>query len=522
MNFKKNKLLTHKILPIISVLLFCLFNFCIISYGATTYHFSSSVTEGYNINGEYLSFPDISNIDLSMDYDNAFVYKYSNGNVYVVFSYSVFENVYHNVYVSPNFQTAGDKCYFNVGVVPGNYYTNSFNRNFCRYKLVNGVWQFWDKGSSGTMFSGFSLDFIYYCNTDVYDYDSLALKTSTPKLLYSLNNLNKFEITLSTTENTNNPVIAYSNYFNYNDSKKYKCYISTDSQNWSLMNYETFNNTESGDIKFRFNYKIFENGTYYFKLLDTETNEEKYITYVVTNILKNSSNSGYNEYGIPQPFLSYKRVNDEFIIKTQNLTLEDVQKYQCFYIKDSDYVSDYSQWEKMNLATFNNTQLNQTEYYFYIKVPKDSENCIYYFVFYDYKQGKYGSPSSLNCDFAAMNEYFDKVYSVTEEKESRFGELLNFFKDRFGFLTYPFEFIGNLLNRFFTIDFKEPIFYIPDIKEPFTNFKIISAREFNLNSILDNNIFKTIHDYYLLFVDAFVFIGIINLLRLKFKEVSTK
>lgn len=351
-------------------------------------------------------------------------------------------------------------------------------------------------------------------------YSNFDLKTSNGDIYNPATR--DFYINLSTTDNTNNPVIAYSNYFDYNDATKYKCYISTDAQNWTLMNYETFNNTETGNIQFRFNYKIVQNGTYYFKLLDTETNEEKYITYVVTNILKNSSNSGFNKYGIPQPFCTYERVNDEFIIKTQNFTLEEMQKYECLYIKDSDFSKDYFTWNKMSIGTYNNLQLNQTEYYFFFTVPANSEDCIFYFVFYDNKQQKYGDPSSMNCNFAAMNEYSDSLNPIEKEKKSKFYELLDFFKDRFGFLTYPFEFIGNLLNRFFTIDFKEPIFYIPDIKEPFTNSKIISAREFNLNSILDNNIFKTIHDYYLLFVDAFVFVGIINLLRLKFKEVSTK
>lgn len=319
----------------------------------------------------------------------------------------------------------------------------------------------------------------------------------------------KFEINLSTTEKTNNSVIAYTNYFDYADAKKYKCYISTDAKNWNLMNYETFNNTTVGSTQFRFNYKILKNDTYYFKLLDTETNEEKYITVVVANILKNSTNSGFNEYGIPQPFLTYKRVNDEFIIKTQNFTLEDIQKYQGLYVKDSDFVTDYSQWKQMSLGSYNNTQLNQTEYYFYIKVPKNSENCIYYFVFYDYNQQKYGSPSSLNCDFTAMNEYVDKVSGVTEKKKTKFEELIDYFKQRFGFLTYPFEFIADLLNRILNINYSDPIIHIPSFNNPINNQKIFDGFDYNFNDLLNNAAIKNIYNIYLIAVDFIIIIGLI-------------
>lgn len=492
------KIFSKKLLFILLFFLFLIFS--------KNYVFSfSSVTSGSNLDGEKIYFADISTIDT--DYNTAIVYKNrKNGNLYLVFSNSVYNNkgiVYPCVFVPVN----------------ADYIDSLSTSPYKRYKFNGSTWEYYDEYSKNISFSNAD---IYYSSIDLYD-----ISTNPYTLMYKANydysnSFNNFNITLSTTEKTNNPVIAYTNYFDYADAKKYKCYISTDAKNWYLMNYETFNNTTVGSTQFRFNYKILKNDTYYFKLLDTETNEEKYITVVVANILKNSTNSGFNEYGIPQPFLTYKRVNDEFIIKTQNFTLEDIQKYQGLYVKDSDFVTDYSQWQQMILGSYNNTQLNQTEYYFYIKVPKNSENCIYYFVFYDYNQQKYGSPSSLNCDFTAMNEYVDKVSGVTEKKKTKFEELIEYFRERFGFLTYPFEFISNLFNRFLTIQFEEPILDIPDIYEPFTNSKIISAKSFNLNSILENNIFKTIHNYYLLFVDAFVYIGIINLIRLKCKEVFSK
>ena len=354
---------------------------------------------------------------------------------------------------------------------------------------------------------------ILYSNFDVQDYEGNIIHKS---------DADRFNITLSTTDTTNDPIFAYSNYFDLEDVYKYECYISEDGEEWDLMNYETFNDTINNVTKFRFNYKIFKNGQYHFKLLDKDTNKEKYVSIQITNILKNSSNSGYNQYGIPQPFCTYERAGDYFIIKTQNFTIEEMKKLDCLYCTDSNFSSDFTTWNKMSMGSFTNTQLNQTEYFFFFTVPRDSEDCIFYFIFYDNSQQKYGWPSSMNCNFAAMNEYCDSVSPVEKEKKSKFNELLDFFKDRFGFLVYPFEFIFNILNRFLNIPLKEPIFNIPDIYEPFSNTKIIKAQTFNLNSILTNNTFKTIHNYYLLFVDAFIIICIINLIKNKFKEVSQK
>lgn len=339
-------------------------------------------------------------------------------------------------------------------------------------------------------------------------YSNFDLKTSDGDIYNKA--FSDFSIDLSTTENTNNPITAYSNYFNYDDASKYKCYISTNAKDWDLMNYETFNNTETGSVQFRFNYKIFENGTYYFKLFNTETNKEKYITYIVTNILKNSSNSGINDLGIPQPFCTYERVGDEFIIKTQNFDLEDMQKYKCLYTNDSSNL-DYSTWSEMNMGTINNIKLNTTEYYFYFTVPTDSENCMYYFVFYDYKQNAYGYPSSLTCDFDYMNEYCDKIQGVLDEEKNRFQELLNFFKERFGFLTYPFEFIADLFNRILNIDYGEPIIRIPKLYIPGSEQKIFDGYEYNFNNVLENNVISNIYNIYLVAVDFILVIGVVVL-----------
>ena len=72
------------------------------------------------------------------------------------------------------------------------------------------------------------------------------------------------------------------------------------------------------------------------------------------------------------------------------------------------------------------------------------------------------------------------------------------------------------------IDFSEPVFNIPDITEPFSNKKLISATTFKFNDLLENNTFNTIHSIYLVCVDVFVVFGLVNLFRKKYEEVTTK
>ncbi len=103
-----------------------------------------------------------------------------------------------------------------------------------------------------------------------------------------------------------------------------------------------------------------------------------------------------------------------------------------------------------------------------------------------------------------------------------FNELMDWFSDRLGFLFYPLELILDVLDRIISINFEEPIIQIPDFIEPSTNEKIINSTTYNLNSLLENDIFKTCHNVYLILVDAVIVFGLVNLLKHKLEEVFTK
>ena len=114
--------------------------------------------------------------------------------------------------------------------------------------------------------------------------------------------------------------------------------------------------------------------------------------------------------------------------------------------------------------------------------------------------------------FIPSNEFFSTYFT----------DLKEWFSDRLGFLFYPFELIIDILNKIINIDFSEPLFTIPDIIEPFSNKKLISATTFNFNDLLENNTFDTIHNIYLVCVDAFIIFSLVNLAKRKWEEVTTK
>lgn len=103
-----------------------------------------------------------------------------------------------------------------------------------------------------------------------------------------------------------------------------------------------------------------------------------------------------------------------------------------------------------------------------------------------------------------------------------FNELKEWFSNRFGFLAYPLDLVLDILNRILNINFTEPAFNIPEIKEPITNTNLISATSFNFNTLLENETLKTVHDTYLILVDAVIIFALVNLAKTKFEEVMTK
>lgn len=323
----------------------------------------------------------------------------------------------------------------------------------------------------------------------------------------SNNILPSFNIELSTSEKSLEPIYAYSNYFDISTLNRYEVFISLDNINYKKMNIETMNYLD-GTCEYRYNYKIFSNGTYYFKFIDNETNEETIITYEITNILSNSTNFGFTIDGIPQPFVTYSRIIDQFILQTQSFTYENFEKLECYYTTDPTL--DYSSWDKMSLGTLNNTITGTVEYYFFFSVPQYSEDTTYYFVFYDTTLQKYGYKSSLNCIFDKMNEYEDNVSGVIDEKNSKFNELIQFFNKRLGFLTYPFEFIINLLNKILTINYEEPILHFPQIINPLDDTIIFEGFNFNFNSILEYEGIAYFYNIYLIAVDFILVVAFIK------------
>lgn len=101
-----------------------------------------------------------------------------------------------------------------------------------------------------------------------------------------------------------------------------------------------------------------------------------------------------------------------------------------------------------------------------------------------------------------------------------FNSLFDWFCDRLGFISYPFELIVDILNKILGINFNEPAFDIPDIYEPATGELLIHSTHFSFNDLLNNSILKNVHEIYLILVDAVIVFALVNLARNKFEEVT--
>lgn len=347
---------------------------------------------------------------------------------------------------------------------------------------------------------------VYLSNADIY-------YSNSNEIFYSVKP--NFEITVSTAEPTSNFIYAYSNYFSNNDFGKYEVYSSIDAVNWELMQYESLH--ENGKDLFRFYLKILNNGDYYFKFIETETGEENYISLTVTNIYHVTDQENINNYidGIfrPTPFLTYDFISDEEIfIYTQKFSGEEILKLDC------DYSTDMENWTRCEIQSIHDLQNNIDNYRFYFNCYEDGN---YYVRFYNQITGEY-TFSSIHVLFEEILKYEKSIGNWDNNSDnSKFSNLVQYFKDRFGFLTYPFEFIIDLFTRISKIEVnEEPIIHIPELRDPFFNYKILDATDFNFNDLIkENTIFKTIHNLYLMSVDVILIISFIALSKRKIEEV---
>lgn len=107
----------------------------------------------------------------------------------------------------------------------------------------------------------------------------------------------------------------------------------------------------------------------------------------------------------------------------------------------------------------------------------------------------------------------DLMYSLTTE-------FMDWFDKKLGFLGYPFTFTYDFLNRFLSLnDTGHYLISWPDIKVANFDFTIISAFNYDLASILNDEKINNMHEVYLNIIDGICSIAFVLLCYKKYKEV---
>ena len=386
-----------------------------------------------------------------------------------------------------------------------------FSNIFYKIKLV--------EYNTTTRYGYSTIDYVYYSTFDIYYEDgTLAYESD------EISDEFKLELTVSPSELTTNvPIMIHTQNISTDSILNYNLEYSLDNENWASCNTRSISDVD-GNSFHQFYYECYKNELIYFRFQNIETGECLYDSVSIENIIIDQDS--YNNYidGVfrPTPFLTYEYINDTLItVKTQKFFEEEIRKLECSYIKyttDEDYNNE-ELWTSVDICSFYDELTKQTTYQFYF----DIDNSDYtadgdYFVRFYNKETEEYTVASMNVIFQSIIDYQQSLNEVN----SKLDVFIDFFKERFGFLTYPFELIVDVLQRFLYISFEEPILRIPDINEPFTGVKLISATEFNFNDMLENETLKSVHDIYLIFVDAIIILGLVNLCRIKLMGVFVK
>ena len=334
----------------------------------------------------------------------------------------------------------------------------------------------------------------------------------------------KFELNLSvdkTDYTTDLPITISCQSLSSEEISKYKLYYKIgDSDGFKSCDVRSF--ADNGVTTHQWYIEVYRNDTYHFKFVNEETGEEIYESVKISNIVYNQDNVNNYINGAfkPSPFLSTEYISDtEILITTQKFFEDEFEKLECSYSKYIEDLGTESSYVPVKVRSFEDKVSNKISYQFYFSVSNlENDGDGTYFVRFYNKILKEYTYASISVMFENIVDYQDSIFGVNSDWQ----KLLDFFKERFGFLIYPFELIVNVLDKMNNVEFKEPKFVIPDINEPVTNQRLISAVDFNFNDILEDGVFKNIHDIYLIVVDAIIIFALINLAKNKIMGVFEK
>lgn len=453
----------------------------------------------YKVYGKILNLNDGTSYDINLDPT-----KISEEYKYIIFecnkeSYPDFLNIIW-FKIEPRFVN-------NYLVCAGSHY-------YARYYFDSGEILYWDLIEYD---DSYSWNFASLENAKKYIYSSFDIKNENGDIIINIS-FNKIELILNVSpieDTTIVPVlITNSLKFNYNESRRYFIQYSVDNKKWEPM--PRIITGDIGSEVYTYQLDVYKNGTYYFRLYDLDKDEFlDYESIKIDNIIYTQDTVDNYIDGVfrPTPFLGYEYINDSKIyITTQKFFIYEVIDLKCFYKKDvtEDDLKDIYSWNKVEARTLVDPLTGDDVYQFYFEVDNSSFDAdgTYFVAFYNVFLDEW-TYSSIKIDF-------DEILNVDG---SMLWKYLNFFKDRFGFLVYPFDLTIKTLKRVSSINYGEPKFNIPDIYEPTTNYKLISASTFNFNDYLKNDTFKTVHNIYLIIIDVVIIFGLLNLASKKISEV---
>ena len=118
------------------------------------------------------------------------------------------------------------------------------------------------------------------------------------------------------------------------------------------------------------------------------------------------------------------------------------------------------------------------------------------------------------------NMFLDMLKSLFIPSNDFFEGFINDFfgtlQEKLGFLLYPFEVFIDIINRFLEIPEGNGIIHIPQINDPFYDHELIPEQDFNIGEIFKTGKIGELHNIYLIFIDFYIIIKLVNLALKKF------